>query len=295
MRKYNAVFLLAAVWSGYYTAVKLINERMDSFAAGFAVRLIVFVMFTLILLWRGRLKEILLIRGIWKTLLLIGGFGFLLDITAFLGFRFSQSSATGTVLLKTDIFMVSILSVLMRKEKLKGTNWLLIFGLLAGTVMVMGFSPRDLRIEPGNLLFLLSALCISVNALLIQHLQRKGAGNDTIAYYNNLIAMLCFSAAALSGRGTGPDTIHWGWPLAAMLLAGGAGQLLIYLLYYKGLREHPAWVVKALLLLTPVFSLLTDALVFKIVPGVTEAVGTAMIILCAFLLIYSRRERGAVK
>ena len=294
MRKYGAVLLLAVVWSGYYTAAKLVNDRLDPFSTGIIIRLIVILLFTVVLLSRGRLKETLSAGKTWKLLLLIGCLGFLLDVTAFLGFRYSQSSAMGTVLLKTDVLMVSVMSVFIRKERFRSTDWLLIGCMLVGVFLVVGFGEGELRLEPGNLLFLLSALFVSVNAFLIQRAQNQGASNETIAYYNNGVALLCFVVAApMSGMVDLSALRHADASLLAAVLAGGVGQLLIYLLYYKALREHPVWIVKALLLLIPVVSLLTDTLFFKHPPGILELAGTAVILICAFLLIYARKNRGA--
>lgn len=56
-------------------------------------------------------------EGVRARLVMIGTLGFLLDWTAFLGLSMS-SAATGTALLKCDVLMVNIISVIVYQTEI---------------------------------------------------------------------------------------------------------------------------------------------------------------------------------
>ena len=84
-------------------------------------------------------------EGVRARLVMIGTLGFLLDWTAFLGLSMS-SAATGTALLKCDVLMVNIISVIVYKQKFTWKAWVCTFVMLFGVFMVMGIDFTNFKI-----------------------------------------------------------------------------------------------------------------------------------------------------
>lgn len=235
-----------------------------------------------------------------KFLLLIGTVGFVIDMTSFIALRYS-SSAIGTVLLKTDVLMVNIISVLLYKERFTKKDWGLSITMLIGVLMVLGVNPLEMTFRASDILFLVSALGVTINAFLIKHTQSMETGsvnNDVIAYYNNFITMVCFLVTSLFlGEAGDIQMVMANKDIQLALLLGGVGQLLVYRLYYKSLRELPVWVVKVILLLMPVFTLVFNVVFFDETPGWQHLVGMAVVLASAagIILEQSQQERMARK
>ena len=296
MRKYINVVLLGFIWSVYYTAAKVVNGQISPFSTGLIIRFTVFVAFTCMFVARSRIKELFAVKPVAGYLILIGCVGFLLDITAFLGFRFASSAATGTVLLKTDILITVLISAFIYREKFTLKDCLLVACMLAGVVMVMGVNPLDMRFQSSSALFVLSALFVSINAFLIKRVQTQAVcavSNETIAYYNNFVAMIFFLASSFFFGTLKEAPVPLSHPkLAAAAAAGAASQFFVYVFYYKSLKRLPVWIVKVLLLLIPVFTLLTDAVLFGVIPGWYELAGTAIILAGAFRMITAKNRNS---
>ncbi len=62
--------------------------------------------------------------------------GFLLDITAFMGFR-TEAAVYGIVLLKCNVLMVNVISALFFKQKFTLMDWVYTMIMLLGVVLVM--------------------------------------------------------------------------------------------------------------------------------------------------------------
>lgn len=298
-KKYANVLLLALVWAGYYRAVDIANKALSPFVTGLVIRLCVFVLLTAALLAGRRLGALFRVGRAWPWLVAIGCMGFLLDVTAFMGFRLSDAS-TGTVLLKTDVLMVNALSALLYKERLRARDWIFSALMLAGVVLVLGIRPADLTLRTTDVFFLLSALFVSINAFLIRHVQAKrdwAVSNDTIAFYNNFITMLCFLVMILLAGADGEWASMAQSPaLSLALLAGSVGQFLVYKLYYKALREVPVWQVKSLLLLIPVCTVITGWLFFGERPDALRLAGMGLVLLsAAAMLLGQRRPSTAIE
>ncbi|MCI9307723.1 MAG: EamA family transporter, partial [Lachnospiraceae bacterium] len=115
-KKIVPMLILPVIWGSYYVASQRLVGYTSVFTSGVGIRFLT-MLFLTVLMWRRRELPLLLqVHGVWKRLLMIGTLGFLLDLTAFIGLSMS-SAASGTALLKCDVLMVNLLSMMIYKQK----------------------------------------------------------------------------------------------------------------------------------------------------------------------------------
>lgn len=280
---------MVTAWAIYYAVSKaMVSLTGSAFMAGFLLRAAALVFLSAQLLADGAFKRLLRQgRGVW-ILLLIGVFGFLLDLFANLGYT-RGSLSTGTALLKTDVLMVNIASVIIYRKKLYASDWLGTFIMLFGVLLVLGISFDGVDFNTYDLFFLASAVCVTANAFIIKSAQEKfGHDADTISYYNNFIVLVLFGAmSALSGDlhlPKGTDLPFWG-----LVLLGGLGQTLIYYFYYRNLRHYEVWVVKLYLLLMPILSCFIGVLFLNETLTAEKITGILIVLAGAALILLRSR------
>lgn len=280
---------MVTAWAIYYAVSKaMVSLTGSAFMAGFLLRAAALVFLSAQLLADGAFKRLLRQgRGVW-ILLLIGVFGFLLDLFANLGYT-RGSLSTGTALLKTDVLMVNIASVIIYRKKLYASDWLGTFIMLFGVLLVLGISFDGVDLNTYDLFFLASAVCVTANAFIIKSAQEKfGHDADTISYYNNFIVLVLFGAmSALSGDlhlPKGADLPFWG-----LVLLGGLGQTLIYYFYYRNLRHYEVWVVKLYLLLMPILSCFIGVLFLNETLTAEKITGILIVLAGAALILLRSR------
>lgn len=286
----RATFMVAGMvvsWSIYYAVSKvLVDATGSALLAGFLLRTAALVFLTAQLLLDGNFSRLFHQGKAVLILLVIGVFGFLLDLFANLGYA-GGSLSTGTALLKTDVLMVNLVTVILYHKKLYLSDWLATLLMLAGVLLVLGVDFEGMELHPTDLFFLLSAACVTANAFIIKTAQEKYHEDaDMISYYNNFVVLLLFgSTAALAGdiRPEAMGTIPGFWWLVAL---GGLAQTGIYFFYYRNLRRFEVWVVKLYLLLMPVLScfigvfFLNEELTVKKMLGILVVLaGAAVIVL----------------
>ena len=180
--------------------------------------------------------------------------GFLLDLFANLGYA-GGSLSTGTALLKTDVLMVNLATVIIYRKKLYVSDWIGTLIMLFGVLLVLGVDFGGMELHGTDLYFLLSAACVTANAFIIKSAQEKYHEDaDMISYYNNAVVLLlfgCSAAAAGHFKAESVGTIPGFWWLVAL---GGLAQAGIYFFYYRNLKHFEVWLVKLYLLLMPVLS-----------------------------------------
>ena len=209
----------------------------------------------------------------------------MLDLFANLGYA-GGTLSTGTALLKTDVLMVNLITVAVYHKKLYLSDWLGSLVMLLGVLLVLGLDFRSFAFRPADLFFLLSALCVTVNAFLIKAAQeRYGRNTDSISYYNNFTVLVLFAAFALMRgdlQALAPAAIPHFWGLVAL---GGLAQTCIYFFYYRNLKRHEVWVVKLWLLLMPVVSCLIGVLFLHEVLTAKKVLGIGVVLLGAAVIL----------
>ena len=285
-------------WSVYYAVSKILVDATGSaLLTGFLLRSAALVFLTAqLLLDRGFLALFRRDRAVW-ILLTIGVFGFLLDLFANLGYA-GGGLSTGTALLKTDVLMVNLVTVILYRKRLYLSDWLGTLVMLAGVLLVLGVDFGGMAFRPTDLFFLLSAACVTANAFIIKTAQEKhGEDADKISYYNNFVVLLLFSVTAAAAgdiRAEKLGGVPGFWWLAVL---GGLAQTGIYFFYYRNLRHFEVWQVKLYLLLMPVLScfigvfFLNETLTAKKLLGILVVlVGAALILLRSRL--HPEEQRG---
>ena len=285
----NATWMIGGMvlsWSIYYAVSKvLVSATGSPFLAGFLLRSSALVFLTVQLLADGNFSRLFHQGKAVRILLIIGVFGFLLDLFANQGYA-GGSLSTGTALLKTDVLMVNLVTVILYKKKLYASDWLGTLIMLLGVLLVLGVDFGSMSLNVYDLFFILSAMCVTANAFIIKRAQdRYHEDADMISYYNNFVVLLLFgTSAALAGnfRPEAFNTIPGFWWL---VLLGGLAQTGIYFFYYRNLKRYEVWVVKLCLLLMPVVScfigvfFLNEELTTKKLLGILVVLAGAAILL----------------
>ena len=253
--KYTLMVIgMVVSWSVYYAVSKIVVTLTGSaLLAGFLLRSAALLFLTVQLVADGSFSRLFHQGKAVRILVLIGVFGFLLDLFANLGYA-EGSLSTGTALLKTDVLMVNLATVILYHKKLYLSDWLGTAIMLGGVLLVLGVNFRGMSLHVTDLYFLLSAACVSANAFIIKAAQEKYHEDaDMISYYNNAVVLILFAGScALHGDFHLPAVLPAGfWWL---VLLGGLAQTGIYFFYYRNLKHFEVWLVKLYLLLMPVLS-----------------------------------------
>ena len=64
MKKYSVVVLLAFIWAAYYYSLGISNKLIDPFATGVFIRLLTFLILTMVMGAKGRLKALRVPRAL---------------------------------------------------------------------------------------------------------------------------------------------------------------------------------------------------------------------------------------
>ena len=284
--KYTLMVIgMVVSWSIYYAVSKIVVDVTGSARlAGFLLRTAALVFLTVQLLADKNFSRLFHQGKAVRILVLIGVFGFLLDLFANLGYA-GGSPSTGTALLKTDVLMVNLATVILYHKKLYISDWLGTIIMLGGVLLVLGVDFGGMTLHVTDLYFLLSAACVSANAFIIKAAQEKYHEDaDMISYYNNAVVLILFAgSAALHGEFHIPQNMGSGfWWLVVL---GGLAQTGIYFFYYRNLKHFEVWLVKLYLLLMPVLScfigvfFLNEELTVKKVLGILVVLAGAAVIL----------------
>ena len=272
-------------WSVYYAVSKIVVDATGSARlAGFLLRSAALVFLTIQLLADRNFSRLFHQGKAVLILVLIGVFGFLLDLFANLGYA-GGALSTGTALLKTDVLMVNLATVIIYRKKLYVSDWLGTAIMLGGVLLVLGVDFGGMTLHVTDLYFLLSAACVTANAFIIKAAQDKYHEDaDMISYYNNAVVLILFAAtAAMRGELRLPTELGNGfWWTVAL---GGLAQTGIYFFYYRNLKHFEVWLVKLYLLLMPVLScfigvfFLNEELTTKKLLGILVVLAGAAVIL----------------
>jgi len=294
---------MVLAWSIYYAVSKiLVSLTGSALTAGFLLRLAALVFLTAQLLLDKSFARLFHQGKAVFILLLIGVFGFLLDLFANLGYL-NGSLSTGTALLKTDVLMVNLATVILYRKKLYLSDWIGTAIMLGGVLLVLGVDFGGMRFAFTDLYFLLSAACVSANAFIIKHAQEKYHEDaDMISYYNNFVVLLLFALSlGVTGRFE-PGALHFEAKTWWLIALGGLAQTGIYFFYYRNLKHFEVWLVKLYLLMMPVvscfigvFFLEEELTTGKLLGILTVLAGAAVILLRARINHEGRPGRDTVK
>lgn len=290
------LLLLALIWGCYYVASQQAVAKMSVFTVGIVIRFITLILLLVIMFARKELKLLFCTKGALAKLFMIGTLGFLLDLTAFIGLTLSPAGS-GTALLKCDIIFVSLISVIIYKEKFTKLDWAYTFLMLFGVLMVMDIDFSSFRLgNKGDIFFILSALFVSINAFLIKSVQldkNHPIKDNVIAFYNNFITMVLFFAVAIiMGKLGQLRLLTEDKSLLTAALLAGLGQTLIYVVYYYNLKHYQVWIVKVFLLLMPVVAAILSFLLFGQTMVKNQYIGMIIVLAGAFGILIEQKKKS---
>lgn len=291
VKNYRTALMTAFVWTVYYVFASLCSKRLSAIAMGFIIRVVCLLLLGAFLLF-DKAGTFRIDRRAVPLFLIIGFNSFMLDFTAFSGFQATSNSATGTLLLKSDVIMVNIVTVLLTRQKFRLTDWLFTLLALVGVCFVLDVSfDSGFFVRPANLYFLGSAAFVTFNVFVIRHTQAKFCLEPaTIGFYNNLMSLLWFTGALLlTGVGHAAKAAGTAIEILLWLLVASVGQCLIYIYYYKSIGKYPIWIVKVVLLLIPVLSMAADLVMQKPLSPMS-LVGAAIVLASAAGVLLTHRE-----
>ena len=115
-----------------------------------------------------------------------------------------------------------------------------------------------------------------------------------MAFYNNFVTMLLFTATSLIMGTAGQLKLMFSDPfLLKALIGAGIGQTLIYVVYYYDLRRFPVWLVKVFLLLMPVVATTISFLLFDERMGGKQYGGMAVVLMGALGILMEQKKKDA--
>ena len=285
---------MVLAWTSYFIISDiLITMTGNSFISGFFVRLAVFIVFTGVMLLNGQIKQIIVANTtIFLKLLLVGFLGFLTNAFAFLGFQYS-SVEVGTILLKTDILIANFITIVFLKQAFTLQDFIFSIIMLVGVYLVLDIRLSDLKFNYYDILFLLSALAVTVNAFIIKSVQSKHKVNsNVISFYNNIVVMGCFLIMTFVTLGTRwfiSNDIDFSL-FFTFALIGGIMQCGVYIFYYTNLRNLPVWIVNITLLLIPVVTTIVGIVLFNKSISLNIIIGMCIVLFGAVGLLLKQKN-----
>lgn len=286
MNKKNLLFvlLMVASWAFYFVLCKIcITMSGSPFVAGLFLRIITFAFLNIY--WRGmRGKRKIRIRK--KSLffiILIGSVVFLFDALVNIGFEY-VSVSIGTVLLKTEILFVLLISLVFLKIKINKWNYLFIVMMLFGVVLCMDMQSLDMQFNGYIFLFIVSAVLNAGCAFAIKNIQEKLAiSSFAVAYINNIVSLVLYAVCtSFLGRRQIAclfTEVNRIWFVIGIFLLCSICQTCLMITYYRNLEVLPVWVVKASLLFVPALSMIIEIFFLKTTINLSSLLGFLLVTL----------------
>ena len=263
-KKVIDIVLMDVVWAAYYIASNwMVAKTQSPFVTGMIMRASALVFLIIYVLIKKEFRDLFKQGKVTWLLFLIGVLGFTTDAFANIGLKYGSIS-TGTVLLKTDIIMANLITIIIFKQKLHINEWVGSLIMLGGVVLVLGVGSKDFQFNWYDLFFIASALSVTIDAFLIKHVRTKyGTSSDIIAFYNNFVVLILFTLATfISQDFRFMKNLEATYPIFLVALAGGLAQTCIYIFYYINLSRMAVWKVKLALLFIPIISLIFGLIIY---------------------------------
>lgn len=281
----NTVFLATA-----YACQKLLLERIPPVWVN-ATTMAVVVVLALLTLALHRPPDLLrALRSRLPYLLALGAIASGLFLCLLYGLRLS-SLTSAALLTRLDVLFVAVLGAVFLREKLRLRDGAGVLLMLVGALLVVRVSWAGLSVGGrGDLFLVLSALLLSVNAIIIRG-RLTGLPNEAIAGANasvqsiicSLIAVLLRPADIGVREVVAPGTIE-------LVLGAGTANFLAFWFYYATMKRMPAWQARTFSLLVPLWALVADMLVFGDVLSLRQFIGMGILFGGAAILIAGRRR-----
>jgi drug/metabolite transporter (DMT)-like permease len=209
-----------------------------------------------------------------------------------MGFAFYAFSlmrlADAISILHTAPLIMTVLSILLLREKVGLHRWSAIIGGFVGMLIVI--RPGESMLESGSLFMLIAALLIGCNSIIIRHLSVKD-DPVCITFYFTVTGVLVSSIAIALLGWVVPSAGDWVF-LIAVGLFGGAAQYLMTVSY----QHSEIAVVAPLKFLSIVVGGLIAYFVWTEIPDLQSLIGISIIVVAGLYamhreLLLARRAR----
>jgi len=286
--------VLSLTWAIFLVSYRvLINDLGVSIAAaGFWTRLVaVFLLFAAII-GRRECREFVRPGRLLKYALLIGAVACGINLCALHAMRYTDASS-GSVILKTDILFTLIASHLLLRERMRLSDWAGTLLMAMGTAALLWHKIANMKSSlVGDSLFLLAAVLLTFNAFVIKT-KLSEMSNRVMATYNSFVTLAVFSILLLATTGRGDSTpIFRTWPAALMTVVCGVSIASVFLLYYRALDRLPFWLVRVLLLFTPVWTVAIECVFLNKKLLSNEIAGTIVILAGAAVAVLCQNQQA---
>ena len=287
-KKFNMHFLFvliaAAMWGGAGVFVKLaavcgIKEmQIVFFRAFFSAIILGFV----ILFKNKRLFKIKL-KDIW-LFLSAGIFSIVLFNFSYYKTMALTSLSVAAVLLYTAPIFVSVLSVLLFREKMTLNKITALIIAFLGCCFVSGVFSENHRLTSTALIFgLLTGFGYSLYTIFSQILINKGYGSLTITFYTFLFAALGSLPFINLGK-TFDQVAEVPTGILVMVLMALFNTVIPYLLYTAGLLGVPTSVAPIIATIEPVVATIISVTVYKEAFGISHFLGIVLVLASVLVL-----------
>lgn len=288
--------VLSFVWAVFFIAHSLLVNQLHLpvVVTGFWTRIVGIALLFAAIVLNGNLGAFLRPGPLLRFALLIGAGAFCINLCGFYGVRYTSVSS-GSVIYKTDILFTLLASRFLLRERMRPHDWAGTALMVAGTVALLW--PKIVHMEPslrGDLLFLLAAFLLTVNAFIIKT-KLSAMSNDVTATYNSSVTMAGFTVLLLTtGHYSSCLQALASWQTIAVIVTAGISIAALFLLYYRALERLPFWLVRVLLLFTPVWAVVIECAFLHKTLLRNEIGGMVLILAGATLIVvfHDRRQRG---
>ena len=222
--------------------------------------------------FRIKLKDLWCFLGTGVVSLLMFNWFFFLAID-------EVGMAIAGVLLYAAPVFVTILSVILFKEKLKQSGWGILIIIVIGCALVSGITGRISRVNVSGILFGLgSGFGYALYSIFSRYALLRGYSPQTISFYTFLFCSLACLPFALN-MGINPDIqlsdpAIWLYSLALGLL----GCLFPYWLYTKGLSGLTGAAASMTATLEPIVAVLFGVILYSEVLGIWQIAGIVLVL-----------------
>lgn len=245
----------ALCYASYLVVVKHILKGISPFVLGTLTFAGASSLIWLEVALTGWGEKVRAVRERFWHLLAIGAVGSTIQVSTLLGLKFS-SPINAAIVTRADIGIALLLGLAFLGERPRGLDIPGAFLMIAGAMRAIGLGEVGFRLGAGDICFLVAALGLAVNALLIK-VSFRWVDRFVVAAFNT--GMMCLSNVALMllfGQGGQFPALlrNLAAPLPAVFFA------LSITSYYISLANLPIWLARAFTLLQPPLAALLAAL-----------------------------------
>jgi len=215
-----------------------------------------------------------LLRAVCACVAMVAGYAAIihLPLSDFMALSFSR------------VLFLSVLAVLILGEVVSGRRWLATLAGFAGVVLVVG--PGADSFSPYALLVLFAAFATALVYVIVRSLTETEAPLTILSYQAGLVGLLVSPLAVMDWVPMSSED----WLLA---IAVGVTGLFAQIASIQSLKAAPASLVAPIDYTRIVWALLLGFVLFSELPTLRAALGTALIVLAAWVTFVESRRGNA--